>query len=402
MSSGDRQFEEARRAPVAPVSPYVPALDGLRALAILLVIPHNLDILGAPYTPLERLPVMIINAGWIGVQLFFVLSGFLITGNLLDTRGADNYYSAFIGRRALRILPLYYGVLLTTFVLLPLWTTLPEELQKTSHNQVWLWTFLLNWSAPYGRTVAGFGHFWSLAVEEQFYLLWPFVIAWCSPRKVLWMGIAVAVISLGCRWALALGHFPQDALYMFTVSRMDALALGASATALLRIPHARSVIERRTSHVATAAAIILASVFFITHGYSAYDARSQSYGYTLLAAGFALCTLVAAVPASGLLRPIVRGLEWPPLRRVGRYSYAMYVFHLPLHVFFGGPVLHRMVGPHPTHAQAFVYIIASMGVNFMAAAASYYLFERHFLRLKEKLMPRRAASPHLSLDGACQ
>jgi peptidoglycan/LPS O-acetylase OafA/YrhL len=402
LNSPQQPFSEARGAPVAPVSPYIPALDGLRALAILLVIPHNLDILGAPYTPLEILPVMVINAGWIGVQLFFVLSGFLITGNLLDTAGADNYYSAFIGRRALRILPLYYGVLLATFVLIPLWTALPEDLQKTGHNQVWLWTFLLNWSAPYGRTVTGFGHFWSLAVEEQFYLLWPFVVAWCSPRKVVWVGIAVAIVSLVSRWALALWHFPQDALYMFTISRMDALALGASAAALLRLPGVRSFIERRVSQVATVAAMMLALLFFITHGYSAYDARSQSYGYTLLAAGFALCVLVAAVPATGLLRPIVRGIQWSPLRTVGRYSYAMYVFHLPLHVFFGFPLLRRVVGAHPTHAQAFLYIMASIVVNFIAAAASYHLFERHFLRLKEKLMPRRAASPHLSLDRACQ
>lgn len=402
MSSQDRQPSEARGAPVAPVSPYIPALDGLRALAILLVIPHNLDILGAPYTPLEMLPVMAINAGWIGVQLFFVLSGFLITGNLLDTRGADNYYSAFIARRALRILPLYYGVLLATFVLIPLWTTLPKDLRETGHNQIWLWTFLLNWSAPYGRTVAGFGHFWSLAVEEQFYLLWPFVVARCNARKVLWVGIAVAVASLGCRLALTVWHFPQDALYMFTISRMDALALGASAAAALRIPAVRSFVEQAVLRVGTLAAVTLAALFFVTHGYSAYDARSQSYGYTLLAAGFALCMLVAAVPATGLLRPIMRGLQWSPLRTVGRYSYAMYVFHLPLHVFFGGPLLQRVVGSHPTHAQAFVYILASMVVDFLAAAASYHLFERHFLRLKEKLMPRRAAAPHLSLDGACQ
>jgi len=176
--------DDLRDAPDAAVSPYIPALDGLRALAILLVIPHNLDILSAPYRAVEVPPVTVMHAGWIGVQLFFVLSGFLITGNLLDTRGSANYYRAFIGRRALRILPLYYGVLLVTFVLVPLLGSMPEKLQETAPNQVWLWTFLLNWSAPYGHTVVGFGHFWSLAVEEQFYLLWPFVVARCGPRQV--------------------------------------------------------------------------------------------------------------------------------------------------------------------------------------------------------------------------
>jgi peptidoglycan/LPS O-acetylase OafA/YrhL len=403
LKSQDTQSEGRRRTAVAAVSPYIPALDGLRALAILLVIPHNLDILGAPYTLGELPPVMVMHAGWIGVQLFFVLSGFLITGNLLDTRWADNYYSAFIARRALRILPLYYGVLLVTFVLVPLWITLPQELRETEHNQVWLWTFLLNWSAPYGRTVAGFGHFWSLAVEEQFYLLWPFVIARCSPRKALWVSIAVAGAAVGCRWALALEHFPKDSLYMFTIARMDALALGAAAAALLRIPAARAVIERRVSRIATLATVILVLVFLLTHGYAAEDATSQSYGYTALAAGFALFTLVAAMPATGLTALAVRILRWRPLQTVGRYSYAMYVFHMPLHVFFGGALLHSLAGPHPTHVAAFTYITASIVVNFIAAALSYHLFERHFLRLKEKFMPRgTATAPHLSVDRACR
>src|SRR5690242_2951621 len=101
------------RAPAdsgAAVSPYIPALDGIRALAILLVIPHNIDLLHPSYSAAVRPALMLVHAGWIGVQLFFVLSGFLITGNLLDTQRADNYYSAFIARRALRILPLYFGV----------------------------------------------------------------------------------------------------------------------------------------------------------------------------------------------------------------------------------------------------------------------------------------------------
>ena len=388
MKSQDSRSARPADASAAAVSPYIPALDGLRALAILLVIPHNLDMLSAPYNVLEILPVTVMHAGWIGVQLFFVLSGFLITGNLLDTRGAGNYYSAFIGRRALRILPLYYGMLLVTFVLVPLWATLPQQLRDTGHNQVWLWTFLLNWSAPYGRTVAGFGHFWSLAVEEQFYLLWPFVIACCSPRKALWAGVGVACAALLCRWGLTAAHFPQDALYMFTVSRMDALALGAAAAAALRIPTLRATIERHAYRIAVAAAAILLVDFFLTRGYAAYDVRSQSYGYTVLAAGFALCMLVTAVPVAGVPALIVHALQWRPLKMVGRYSYAMYVFHMPLHVFFGVALLHAIVGAHPSHAAAFIYITSSIVASFALAALSYHLFERHFLRLKERLMPR--------------
>src|SRR3569833_2943306 len=123
----------------AAVSPYIPALDGIRALAILLVVPHNVDILHGPFPKVLVPLVVLINAGLIGVQLFFVLSGFLITGNLLDSQGAHNYYTAFVARRGLRILPLYIGVLLVALVITPLLVTVPQELRETLPNQVWLW-----------------------------------------------------------------------------------------------------------------------------------------------------------------------------------------------------------------------------------------------------------------------
>jgi peptidoglycan/LPS O-acetylase OafA/YrhL len=287
-----------------------------------------------------------------------------------------------------------------TFVLVPILATVPAQLRETAHNQVWLWTFLLNWSAPYGKTVAGFGHFWSLAVEEQFYLLWPFVVARCNPRQVLRVGIALALASLAARWLLTTAHFPPDALYMFTVSRMDALALGAAAAALLRIPAARTALERRVAHVAVTAAIVLGGTFLLTRGFAAYDPRSQSFGYTTLALGFAGCLLVTAVPVRGLPGLVIHGLRWRPLRAVGRYSYGMYVFHMPLHVFFGVALLHHLVGLHPTHAAAFAYITAVVLVSFGIAALSYYYFERHFLKLKEKLLPRGTLALRLSLDGA--
>jgi len=108
------------------VSRHIPALDGLRAVAILLVVPHHLDLMRPPVPGIDYPAAMLMHSGWIGVQLFFVLSGFLITGNLLDTRGSDNYFSAFFGRRALRILPLYFAVLTVAFVITPALVTLPR------------------------------------------------------------------------------------------------------------------------------------------------------------------------------------------------------------------------------------------------------------------------------------
>jgi len=165
----------------------VPALDGIRGLAILLVIPHDAGLLldlpgpmhGAAYVVRE-----FIQVGRAGVQLFFVLSGFLITGGLLDSRGAPGYFAALYARRALRILPLYFAVLSLTFLVLAPRQALPHELLASQRHQIWLWTFLSNWMDPAGGGVSGFTHFWSLAVEEQFYLLWPLAVLRLAPERL--------------------------------------------------------------------------------------------------------------------------------------------------------------------------------------------------------------------------
>jgi peptidoglycan/LPS O-acetylase OafA/YrhL len=373
----------------AAVSPHIPALDGIRALAILLVIPHNIDVIRSPYPAVVFPLVAVMHAGWVGVQLFFVLSGFLITGNLLDTQRAGNYYSAFIARRALRILPLYFGVLFAALVLAPLVVIPPNDLRTTLHNQVWLWTFLSNWTAPYGGTVTGFSHFWSLAVEEQFYLLWPFVVARCRPKQLLWICGAVVCAALLSRWALLRAHFSDDALYMFTPARMDALALGAAAAALVRSATVKARLQRMRRWIAVAAVAVLLVDAAVTQVFVSYNPRSQLYGYTLLALGFALIVLLTALPTAGAPGVGTRLLAWKPLRLIGRYSYGMYVFHLPLHVYFGSSLLHRLAH-HVTTGVALVYTVATIAGSFIAAAASYELYERHFLSLKRLLMPRPA------------
>src|SRR5437868_9650544 len=144
---------------------YIPALDGLRGLAILLVIPHNADIFSNS-SPWLWPVALLAHAGWIGVQLFFVLSGFLITRNLLDSHTTDNYFTAFYGRRALRILPVYFLTLFVALTVLPHLISFSAGALASHQHQVWLWSFLINWMQPFGIDVSGFSHFWSLSVEE--------------------------------------------------------------------------------------------------------------------------------------------------------------------------------------------------------------------------------------------
>jgi len=365
-------------------TPHVAALDGVRAIAILLVIPHNVDVLTGALNPLEYPAKLFMHTGWIGVQLFFVLSGFLITGNLLDTRRADNYFSAFFGRRALRILPLYFAVLIAAFVIAPLLALPLGPTHANASQQLALWTFLSNWTQPYWGSADGFGHFWSLAVEEQFYLLWPLAVWSASPRRLLAVCAAATVGALATRAALAAAQFPHEALYMFTPCRMDALALGAAAAALLRIPQAHAWLCRSTRGIALAAVTMLVAVAAGTDLFAVYDPASQLFGYTFLALAFALSVLLAVLPTRGILARALRPLSFAPLRLIGRYSYGMYVFHLPLHVFVGLPLLHRLM-PQITPAAAIVYAAAMTIASFAVAALSYELFERHFLRLKSRL-----------------
>lgn len=363
----------------------IPALDGLRAVAILLVIPHNVDALRNSQ-PLAYPLAAAMHAGWIGVQLFFVLSGFLITSKLLDSLGSGNYFSAFFARRILRICPLYYVVLFCAFVLAPLLGLSPEAFRTNRHDQIWLWTFLSNWTQPFGAGVLGFGHFWSLAVEEQFYLLWPFVVLRCGLPKLLGICGTLTAGALLFRIAAVTAGFPDLVPYMFTIARMDALALGAAGAALLRIPRIAAECRRRSRLLTGTASVLFFAGAFFTRGYYMYDPLCETLGQTILAAVFAFTVLWAALPSQGSATIGRRLLSVAPLRLIGRYSYGMYVFHLPLHVFFGLPLLLRFA-PKQSSSIALSYTVAILITSFILAALSYELFERPFLNLKRYFVP---------------
>jgi len=214
-----------------PSARHLPALDGIRGLAIIWVVFHNtLDDKFAPTGGLLHLVALLARPGWIGVQLFFALSGFLITAGLLDTRDADNYFSGFYAKRALRILPLYYAVLLLLLIIVPWATGSLGELGTAFEHQASLWLFVINWTHA---GAYGFAHFWSLAVEEQFYLFWPLVVYRLSPQRLLpvclWIAFGALVVRCGMRLEGASGW----TIYTLTPCRMDALALGAAGACLV-------------------------------------------------------------------------------------------------------------------------------------------------------------------------
>ncbi len=160
----------------------IPALEGVRGVAILAVLAHQLLIDGYAGGRALEILRMPFQTGWAGVQLFFVLSGFLITGILLDTRRAENFWSSFYARRALRIFPVYYLLLAVTYAIAP------------HRHQVFYWLYLANLrQLAAGPAVESLGHCWSLSVEEQFYLVWPFAVRLLDERGLVRLCAAIVV-----------------------------------------------------------------------------------------------------------------------------------------------------------------------------------------------------------------
>jgi peptidoglycan/LPS O-acetylase OafA/YrhL len=377
-------------APDAPAAiGHLPSLDGLRGLAILMVVTHNLDLI-QPGDWASHAIVSLFDRGWLGVQLFFVLSGFLITGILIDSRHQARPCVAFFGARLLRILPLYYATLFGVFVVLPL---LRHGLGGASESVWWLALFLSNW-APLHAGDNPLPHFWSLAVEEQFYLLWPFLVPRFSLRGLIRFCLGLTVVALGIRFALIhLGVSPES-IYKYSVCRIDALACGGAAAALLRLPRARAWLMGHPRHLlAAVAALLLAAA--ASGRFTQYAEATQLLGYFFLSIGFAallLAVVCADLKARGASTPAARRrlpgrwLQGRWLRRLGRYSYAMYVLHVPLHLVIGLPLLHLLFGgTAPGLTTGLVYVAAGTLATFVLGALSYHAFEVHFLRLKKRL-----------------
>jgi len=372
----------------APRGAYYPTLDGVRGLAILLVVLHNFSFDDATLSGIAgRVLAFGIGGGWVGVTLFFVLSGFLITGILLDTQHEPGHFRRFYLRRTLRIAPLYYGALLFTFVVLPLLGVTPRSVQADQPQQVWLWTYLQNWVQPFGIASETFPHFWSLAVEEQFYLLWPLLTWRRSPKAVLYWGLALAALGFVVRVGLLLGGGTSEMAYVWSPCRMDALALGGSAAAALRTPGLLAgLMARRRLLLGIAAAVFVGCVLGV-RGLPRTTFTMQTLGYSLLAISFSLLVLgLACADLAGDTGPGTRFWRAAPLRVLARYSYGIYVFHKPLQQGLGTPLM-RSLGDRVLHSTAAnaAYFVGGLAASLAVAVLSYHLFERRFLALKSRV-----------------
>ncbi len=364
---------------------YSPALDGLRGIAILLVLFHHYTIL-QPGTPRDSVIAAIPLAGWSGVDLFFVLSGFLITGILLDARGSDRYFSSFYARRTLRIFPLYYLVVFLSLVVLPWLPRWHDLLVGVAHGPQWpYWTYLMNFSIAEAND---FEHgvldvTWSLAIEEQFYVVWAAVVWMCPPAVLGWLCAGIVVASPVARlMALGAGATPID-VYVLTFYRADALAFGALVAWLLR--RGALVGQARTGlWVGSLAIVGVIAVCWMDGESWWWGPMMQRAGYSLLALGGAGLLVGVVVSPPGARWPQLLSAGW--LRAFGKYSYCLYLIHLPVmrtvRAYVLGPEDFGRFGS-PWIGQALFYVAATVPA-FSLAWLSWRTFEAPILRLKDR------------------
>lgn len=368
---------------------HLPSLDGIRGLAILLVIAHNVQMLDAPQMHgAVALTQFLLNFGWIGVPLFFVLSGFLITGILLDGMGQAHGLRHFIVRRALRIFPLYYGALFLIFVLLPAIGVQPEMYRAQAPYQVWLWTYLSNWTDAMGIGPMNLPHFWTLAVEEQFYLFWPLLVyALRDKGRIAIACVLIAIAAPICRYVLFTKGYSTYIVYEWTICRVDSLAIGSLAALIWRMPQASAWVKAHALKLGLATLALVAAGFLWTHAYPRLSLHGMVEGYSILAIAFAVA-IYAAAKHDGhgcqTRTPLWhRLLCLSPLQKVGKYSYGMYVIHKPLHDLFSQTALTHLGIQTSGHIfNACLHYVGLSLVTFVLAWLSYNLYEVHFLRLK--------------------
>ncbi len=362
---------------------YIPTLDGWRAVAILAVIFHHamLPLLDAHHW------LLFSEQGALGVDIFFALSGFLICSRLLNER--DRFGSidlqAFYLRRAFRILPPYLTYLAALFVLIPFgfgsrhleeWISCLTFTRNYLPNQFWTW-----------KT----GHFWSLSVEEHFYLLFPAALVMLGAgrlRRFLPWFIAASTVwrMADYRFHLFDRIFPGIPYPYRTDIRVDGIAIGALAALLLAVPSFKAAIrDRLTATRIAAGATILLAIIFIPVPMGVLWQR----------------LLIAAVITASALRPelaVTRWLEAKWLRHIGRLSFSLYIwqqmFFVPTQNSIGRalariPALQSLIADPSDRAWILQLPLLCVGTVTMAAL-SYYLVEQPALRWGARYLKARA------------
>jgi peptidoglycan/LPS O-acetylase OafA/YrhL len=372
-------FDSEMNKPIKAIGEsHIPVLDGVRGMAISMVLLFHFwqDIGAYHFSPHVARMLSLASIGQKGVDLFFVLSGFLITGILLRTKGSPHYFKNFYIRRSLRIFPLYFAVVFGCLIAGYLFS-LP---QLQWHNTWWYLFYLQN----FGSTFWGFsnrwlGHFWSLAVEEHYYLLWPLVVLLFRRRTLAIFSLSLIVGALLIRAIFLAAGLD---VFSFTLCRMDTLALGSLLAILFTsVNHWQTVVRWTRRLVLPVAGVAFAS-FFILSGTG--NPVLQAVKYTLFAL---LCSFFIVLALSrGRWNPAPRVFSFGWLRGMGKTSYAMYVFH----PFIYWLVISRFYQSSWSPVRGMflpallLEFILAVGLTILVSEISWLAFEQPLLKLKNR------------------
>jgi peptidoglycan/LPS O-acetylase OafA/YrhL len=357
-------------------SSYMPQLDGLRALAIAGVFVTH-------FAPSEDLPQIAAHLPWgaLGVMLFFVLSGFLITGILLDARSESSgsrsswvVLRQFYIRRFLRILPLYYVVVFAAII---------TDIPYARAVSLWLITYTANLYISFQNDwIGNLSHLWTLAVEEQFYLVWPLLVLFL-PRLRLWPVLTMMACAAPAYRLAALSFGIKGlAIEVFTVSCLDSLAAGSLLALAVRSNIAAHALGRWLFRAALPLGLLSGGALLYARSVPAGD-----LAFKVLFPDAAILIFTPLVFAASTGSRWMRFLEWAPLRYLGKISYGLYVLHLFVPLMFQ-PLFERMgvsyfewegrLWPH----KSLLYFVLCTAFTTALAAFSWHCFEHPINRLK--------------------
>ena len=352
-------------------------LDGLRGIAIILVlIYHGRTLFPQPHGALQSILYGLSARGNTGVDLFFVLSGFLITRILLNTKTSPDYFKSFYMRRVLRIFPLYYGTLIVVFLIFPSMSVGSE------HSQWWFWLYLQNIPETFLPGVfSGPGHFWSLAVEEQFYMVWPLVVLLLSVPKLFKLSASIIVAAIGFRILVALSGYDP---YYLTLCRMDCLAAGAIIAVILF--QGRSVVTlAKPAAILAGLMIPTIAIHFVLARVVKTPVVDSLLWYTPVCILSASVLVLALASKQGDL--LNKTLTTPILTVFGKYSYCLYVIH---------PFVYYQVQTRwplsPFRFDHLAQAAISMALTLLFSMIIWHLYEKRFLRLKRYFTAARTAA----------
>lgn len=363
--------------------PRIPELDGLRGFAIIQVICVHYF-----YHPDAHLPAGLhfiqsfLSLGWTGVDLFFVLSGFLIGGILLDVRASPNYFKTFYLRRFFRIVPLYY---LWLFCFIGVLFLSGSVLQTQSANPGFYWRlfghflFVQNLWVIYRPALAAswLGVTWTLAIEEQFYFVAPFLVRFLSRRHLITF-LSFIILAAPCLRILVrvLVQGPLLTLYRGTPFRADTLALGMLAAILWRDPEFRAFLVRNKNILYAAFGLLLAGMFALGTWFPRPDnSLTQTVGSSWIALFYLSLLLILLTDTAGLIARVAR-IGW--LGAWGRISYCMYLIHAAVKYFCTNLMTHGAT--QIAHWRSGVALLLSVAITFGIAKLSWKFFETPLLR----------------------